>query len=167
MAHPCCFHLVHNHQQAHDAAQRLFEHLRAEIEPLLPASAEILHIGATAVPGCLTKGDLDVVVRVDRDDYPAAEAKLADRFLRNRGSVRNEEFAAFEDPNRVPHLGIQLTTKGSDLDLFHLFTAALVANPELVGRYNAIKLAYHGRPMDEYRAVKDAFVSEVLRSRPR
>ncbi len=40
------------------AAERLFERVAAELEALLPASADVRHIGATAVPGCLTKGDL-------------------------------------------------------------------------------------------------------------
>ena len=107
----------------------------------------MLHVGATAVPGCLTKGDLDVVVRVEPADFAAAEARLAGRFGRNAGSVRTEDFAAFAEAGRSPPLGIQLTVKGGALDIFHAFAAALRGDPALVRRYNALKLRFRGRPM--------------------
>src|SRR4030095_4363123 len=107
-----------------------------------PGSAEVLHTGATAVPGCLTKGDLDIVVRVDRVDFAASEALLADRFRRNTGSIRTDEFAAFEDPDRSPHLGVQLTVKGGALDDFHRFAETLRQDPLLVRRYNDLKLRF-------------------------
>lgn len=164
MAHPDIFSIAFGCEQARQAAERLFEEVKRELVRLLPVSAEVMHIGATAIVGCLTKGDLDVVVRVDCNDFPAAEARLAAVFARNEGSMRNEEFAAFEDTTRTPHLGIQLTAKGGRFDIFHTFVVALRADPELVRRYNALKLAHHGQPMDRYRAAKDAFVVEVLRS---
>ena len=43
--------------------QHVVAKLNASLRPLLP-TAEIEHIGATAIPGALTKGDLDVMVRV-------------------------------------------------------------------------------------------------------
>ncbi len=46
---------------------RMFAGLRV----LLP-EAELDHIGATAVPGALTKGDLDILVRVSPPAFPAA-----------------------------------------------------------------------------------------------
>src|SRR5262245_17533537 len=96
---------------AREAAEALFAVVASELISVLPASAEVLHVGATAVPGCLTKGDLDIVVRVDRMDFAASEALLAKRFSRNVGSIKTDEFAAFEDADRSPHLGVQLTTK--------------------------------------------------------
>src|SRR5690606_26589608 len=86
------------------AAESLFAVVATELASLLPPTAEILHVGATAVPGCLTKGDLDILVRVEREEFPTSEAVLAKRFVRNRGSVRTGEFAAFEDPGSTPHL---------------------------------------------------------------
>jgi hypothetical protein len=32
-------------------------------------------------------------------------------------------------------------------------------NPEL---FNQLKRAWHGKPMDDYRAAKDAFIAQVL-----
>lgn len=53
----------------------------------------MLQIGATALPGCLTKGDLNVVVRVTQNDLDVANSTLDDRFARNVGSIRTNEFA--------------------------------------------------------------------------
>ncbi len=166
MTQPDQFRIAADVLKARQAAERLFATMRPQLREILPATAEVLHVGATAVPGCLTKGDLDIVVRVEREDFATAEAALAARFARNPGSIRTDEFAAFEDKAATPHLGIHLTVKGAALDVFHRFAAALRADPALVKRYNALKRAYDGQPMDRYRAAKDAFVADVLRSTP-
>jgi len=160
------FHLIEDEDAARAAADTLFAAIKRTLQSILPGAAEILHVGATAIPGCLTKGDLDVVVRVASADFAAAYSGLAAHFARNAGSVRTADFAAFEDAGRTPHLGIQLTVNGSPFDVFHRFAAALRADPELVARYNALKRAYHDRPMTLYRAAKDAFITDVLRSDP-
>ncbi len=156
------FHSAVDGEGARLAAQALFDRVRTRLEPRMPSSAEIRHVGATAVPGCATKGDLDVVVRVDADGFDAAEAHLAALFPRNPGSVRTGDFAAFADEAQSPPLGIQLTAKGGRFDVFHLFVDALRANPALVARYNALKARFEGKPMDAYRAAKAGFVEEVL-----
>jgi len=165
MIHAQHFHLTEDNDAAHAAADQLFAVVRSALMPILPPAAEILHVGATAIPGCLTKGDLDIVVRVEGADFAAAERCLAARFTRNEGSVRTDSFAAFEDAGRTPHLGIQLTVKDGPIDVFHRFAANLRADPELVDRYNTLKRAHHDHPMTLYRAAKDVFISDVLRSR--
>ena len=165
MADDDTFTLAANADAVREAAEALFAMVAAELISVLPGSAEVLHVGATAVPGCLTKGDLDIVVRVDRADFAVSEALLAKRFGRNEGSIRTDEFAAFEDPNRRPNLGVQLTVKGGALDDFHRFAEELRRDPHLVRRYNDLKLRFNGKPMDDYRAAKDAFVTEILSGR--
>lgn len=144
------------------AADRLFARTAATLREVLPASADIRHIGATAIPGCLTKGDLDIVVRVPAGDFAAADAALANLFARNTGSTHSETFSAFEDPAASPPLGIQLAAIGSPDDCFHLFAEALLQDADLVTRYNDLKRNFDGRPMAEYRAAKDAFIAAVL-----
>ena len=84
------------------------------------------------------------------------------RFARNLGSDRTPYFAAFEDRGAAPHLGIQLVVVGSECDDFHPFIAVLRADPALVAEYNRLKQAWHGKPMDDYRRAKDAFIARVL-----
>ena len=156
------FSLHRNAAEARAHADRLFERVSSELRALLPPSADVRHIGATAIPGCVTKGDLDIVVRVAAADFLAADGALAGRYSRNVGSKRTACFASFEDAGTAPHLGIQLTIAGGEDDDFHLFAEALTRNPELVARYNALKRQFDGQPMDVYRAAKSEFVTTVL-----
>lgn len=145
----------------HSAAER-FGEIEASLIAFLPASAEVLHVGSTAVVGCLTKGDLDVVVRVARHDFSMAEAELAVRYPRNLTSARTHDFSAF---CAAPEVGIQLTAIGGAFDFFHVFSDALRAAPELIEAYNRLKRRYDGRPMEDYRKAKDAFVTALLANR--
>ena len=149
-------------EAAREAADRLYAETIEWLRPVLPESAEIHHVGATAIPGCLTKGDLDMVVRVEASDFPAADRALDSRYARNTGSVRTECFSAFEQPESVPPLGIQLTAKGGAYDFFHLFVARLLAEPALVACYNDLKRRFEGKPMEDYRAAKSDFIGHVL-----
>lgn len=155
-------------ERARAAADALFEKTADALLRLLPVSADIRHVGATAVPGCITKGDLDIVVRVAATDFAAADAVLAARYSRNQGSARTDTFAAFEDDAVEPHLGIQLAVIDSADDFFHQFAYALRENSDLLARYNALKKSFDGRPMAEYRAAKDEFIAATLAgTRPR
>ena len=161
------FSLHPDEAKARAAAERLFERVAADLRVLLPASADIRHVGATAVPGCLTKGDLDIVVRVPAEAFVATDQALAARFARNVGSKHTDSFSAFEDAAATPHLGIQLAVVGSEDDCFHFFVEALRQDRGLVARYNALKIAFDGQPMEVYRAAKSAFIQDVLSRRDR
>ena len=52
-----------------------FAEHRERIARRLPA-AEIEHVGSTSIRGALTKGDLDLLVRVDAAGFAAAAAAL-------------------------------------------------------------------------------------------
>lgn len=144
------------------AAQHLYAKVEQRLKRDLPPGVDIRHIGATAVPGCLTKGDLDVLVRVPPEGFAATESALARLYERNLGSLRTETFAAFEDAAETPHLGIQLVAAGGPQDFFHHFIEALRASPELLADYNALKRRYDGSSMDAYRSAKDRFIARVL-----
>ncbi len=117
--------------------------------------------------GCLTKGDLDIVVRVPAQDFSNADAALASRYARNEGSIRTETFSAFEEASSQHHLGIQLTVIDGPFDFFHQFAEELQRSSQLVEEYNALKRSYDGADMAAYRAAKDAFVERVLSARNR
>lgn len=149
-------------ERAFEEAQRQFEAFVRSLSGVLPPNTDVRHIGATAVPGCLTKGDLDVVIRVPIDHFSDVDAALASRFSRNEGSIRTETFSAFEDASSQPQLGVQLTAIAGPFDVFHLFIEALRQSPRLVEEYNALKVQHNGSDMVAYRTAKDAFVKKVL-----
>jgi len=149
---PALFEMVHREATA------IMEWLRG----LLPASAEILHIGATSIPDCLTKGDLDLVVRINRHDFVAARDALDSSCGTNLGSVRDESFASYAiEGHRLP-VGVQLVVRGSTYDGFHIFWDRMRASPSLREDYNALKQRWEGGDMEAYRAAKNDFISAVL-----
>ncbi|ADP71286.1 hypothetical protein Rvan_2058 [Rhodomicrobium vannielii ATCC 17100] len=118
MARHDLFGLALDADAARRAAEALFETVKRELDSVLPTCAEALHIGATSIPGCLTKGDLDIVVRVERADFSGVKRCFSTLFSPNVGSTCTDDFAAFEDDRRTPHLGIQLTAKVAAKDVF-------------------------------------------------
>ncbi|MGE0482163.1 MAG: GrpB family protein [Phycisphaerae bacterium] len=146
---------------ARRVAECAFAALHAELSILLP-HADIQHVGSTSVPGALTKGDLDIAVRVSAGRFERGEAVLARRFARNEGNERTTEFASFKDDDADPPLGVQLVVAGSEADTFVRFRDALRADAALVAEYNALKQSFEGRAMDAYRVAKWAFIDRVL-----
>ncbi|WP_417676463.1 GrpB family protein [Roseibium sp.] len=148
-------------QDASLRAERLFNEVRLLVADAVPI-ADIRHIGATAVPGCLTKGDLDIVVRVPAEKFEEADQALSLLYPRNFGSIRTTTFSAFEDSARAPQLGVQLVAIDGPHDFFHQFAEALKASPDLLQAYNELKMEFAGRDMITYRRAKDAFVEKAL-----
>lgn len=142
-------------------AERLFRRLRPRIARRVPQGL-IVHIGATAIRGLATKGDLDIVVRVRAADFAASERTLAAMFDRNLGSDRSASFAAFKDDDASPPLGVQLVAVGSTNDNFHTLKDLLVRDRNLRWRLQLMKRRFHGRSMDRYRAAKGRLLDGAL-----
>jgi GrpB-like predicted nucleotidyltransferase (UPF0157 family) len=142
-------------------ADRLYAEVAPRIAAVLPA-ADIHHVGSTAVPESLTKGDLDIVVRVSVNDFAEAEAVLESMFARNTGSFRSDEFAAFLDSSTDPELGVQLVVAGSKVDHFLQWRALLERDPNLRREYDELKRRFDGKSMDAYREAKAQFIAERL-----
>ncbi|HZJ12897.1 MAG TPA: GrpB family protein [Methyloceanibacter sp.] len=132
------------------------------LQSLLGPESEIFHVGATSVPGCITKGDVDLVVRVEADRYRAARAILDEHYDKNLGSPRDDRFASFADETGTFPLGVQLVTRGSEYDTFQRFTDQLRRSDELRASYNALKRSFVGAEMDDYRKTKADFIEETL-----
>lgn len=140
--------------RARDAA---LEQLRAA----LPAWADALEVGSTAVEGVLGKGDIDLLVRVPRARFEEARAIVDQLFERNPDQLSNDQYQGYLVPDELD-VAVQLTVRDGPYDHFIAFLDALRASPELVERYNALKRAWDGEPMDEYRRAKARFIAEVL-----
>lgn len=130
---------------------------------LIPG-AEIEHVGATSVPGALTKGDVDLLVRVQQADLSGAIAALRNAYAVHQPENWTPRYASFTDPReQEPPVGVQVAVRGSAEDgLFGPFRDALIADPALLAEYNALKLRCDGQQYEEYTATKGAFVERVL-----
>ena len=138
----------------------------ASIERLL-GDVEIDHIGATAIPGALTKGDVDVRMRVSREQFPAAVAALKIRYAIHQPENWNDAFASFKDQITFSlPLGIQVVVRDSGSDFFLYHRDRLRADPRLLAEYNQLKTRHQGGKPEAYWRAKNRFFERVLAERP-
>jgi GrpB-like predicted nucleotidyltransferase (UPF0157 family) len=136
-----------------------FEKLKGRLSRAIPYS-EIEHVGSSAIMGALSKGDLDVLVRISKDRFPEAiEAIQSLGFSVKPGTLRTESLCMLEGPNEV---AVQLIEKGSKFEMFVRFRDRMNADPSLVEKYNQLKLSCAGKSPNEYRAIKSKFIELVL-----
>lgn len=138
-----------------------FAHHRRRLAILLP-EAECHHVGSTAVTGSLTKGDLDIQLRVPAERIAHADGILAAHYERNMTSTHTVTFSSFKDDGVSPTLGIQLTAIGGAEDIFCVVRDELNAHPDANQRYNDLKRCFEGCPMHDYRVAKSAFLETLL-----
>ncbi|MGG1218831.1 GrpB family protein [Priestia endophytica] len=146
-----------------EAAETLFLEEKAKLQLLLP-HAEIHHIGSTAIPGSLTKGDVDIQVIVNQEHFNSSREVLVKHYDVNSGSVSSNTFISFKDDDRDPPLGIQLTVRNSSLDIFWKITSVLRENENLRQQYDQIKQEFNGRSMEEYREAKARFLTNLMKT---
>ena len=138
-----------------------FARHRQRLARLLPY-ADAQHIGSTAVLGSLTKGDLDIQLRVTAERFARADAILASHYERNVASAHSPTFSSFKDDSDDPPLGLQLTVAGGPDDFFCQLRDYLIAHPEANERYNNLKRRFEGALMTDYRIAKSDFLEVLL-----
>lgn len=141
---------------------------RELIAALVP-DAEVEHIGATAVAGLLTKGDLDLLARVDAPRFHEAAEALEGSYEANQRESWTDDFASFADPQpREMPVEVQLVAVDSVWDLrFRRWLKLLTVDPAVRHRYNELKRAHTGADPDTYLKAKAAFIDEELEARAR
>jgi GrpB-like predicted nucleotidyltransferase (UPF0157 family) len=136
--------------------------VRARIVALFP-DAELHHIGATAVAGSLTKGDIDILYRVPQSEFDGVRDLLALHFITKQRVNWTADFASFGDEATYSMpVGIQLVAKDSVSDFFLYQRDYFLAHPEATEEYNMIKVAHAGEPPERYWKAKDAFLAKVV-----
>jgi GrpB-like predicted nucleotidyltransferase (UPF0157 family) len=120
------------------------------LRELLP-DAEIHHVGATSLPGAITKGDVDLVVRVDREHFAAVVEQLRHKFGRKQPENWSSTFSSFGDDDGYDlPLGIQVVVRGAEEDVFLHQRDFLRDHREVLDKYNQVKLQHAGDPADGY-----------------
>ena len=146
---------------------RAFKDEQAEILSLLP-HAEVLHTGATSVPAALTRGDLDIHVRVSSAEFSGARDALGGIYASYRTETWTGEFATFIALDASIATGIALTAIGGEHD--HRFIIGwdrLACDRRLLEEYNALKLKYDDTAdADSYEAAKSTFFSALVAGDP-
>jgi GrpB-like predicted nucleotidyltransferase (UPF0157 family) len=157
---PPTVHFVPLGQVAAQVAE-LRERHRGRLAMLLPG-ADVQEIGATTVPGSITKGDLDLLVRVPGSDFASARGTLGEAYAIHQLDNWTPTFASFKAAAREPGVGVHLVAEGSETDLLLLGSRdALLADPALLERYNALKREHEGADPETYLLAKAAFFESL------
>ena len=150
--------------------------LAAKVEPILDRvfarlrvlvpDAELHHVGATAISGSLTKGDVDVLVQVSPARFQATVDVLRQHFVVKQPMNWTSEFASFGDDTgyELP-LGIQVFVRDSSGDFLLFLRDYFIANPYALADYNRLKMAHADEGPEGYWKAKDAFFAKLLASR--
>ena len=121
--------------------------------------SEIRHVGSTAVVGLLGKGDLDLQVRLTREQWRDAVDAFGNAVTPNPGAYNDDNGRSFDlvvDGESVP-VGVHLTVKDGPHDEQWVYARLLADDADAVSALNAIKRRYDGADMDAYREAKGAF----------
>ncbi len=145
-----------------DAVTAAFRVERAKIRRLLPR-AEVVHTGATSVAEALTRGDLDIHVRVRADEFVLARDVLASVNVGYRREMWTPEFATFVVRDASIPTGIALTAiRGEHDRRFVTAWDRLRRDATLLRAYNELKLKHEGAADDSaYEAEKAAFFTAL------
>lgn len=141
-----------------EKAQSLFESEKRELSDLFP-DAGIEHIGSTAIPGTLTKGDVDINIRVISEEFDRVVETLKTLYEINQPENWSKEFASFKDDSR--DLGVQVTVINSPDDHFVAQREYLKGHPEVVSELNSLKEQFQGKGIDEYQRAKGEFFEKL------
>jgi GrpB-like predicted nucleotidyltransferase (UPF0157 family)/GNAT superfamily N-acetyltransferase len=120
--------------------------------------ADVEHVGATSMPDGVTKGDVDVNLRVSPDRFDEVVAALSTGFDVAQAQNWTATFASFSGTRRGWPLGIQVTVAGSDADFLVELRDLMRNDPTLRRQYDAIKRANAGAGRNAYWQAKDDFL---------
>ncbi len=141
--------------------ENLYRKYELQIAALLPG-ATIEHIGASSIPNAVSKGDLDILVAINGNELEKAVKLLSSLgFNEKSNTLRTQELCMLEN-SLGEDVAFQVVANGSKFDFFVKFRDKLRESPELVKQYNELKVSCTGRPHEEYRRKKSAFIEHVL-----
>ena len=136
--------------------RRILAAVRARLAPLLPPH-ELILTGGSSVPGALTKGDVDLHLRVAPEDFAGTVGILRGLYQVVHPEIWQATLATFAVEADLP-TGLAVTPAGSEHDVrFRRTWQLLAADPDRLAEYNAVKLGG-----GDYEAAKSAFFDRLL-----
>lgn len=144
---------------------KLFKNYAQHIRMLLP-DAVIEHIGASSIENAWSKGDLDIYVAVQINQFELCIELLCENlnFQEKLDTLRTHDLCMLESLND-DNVAIQLVVHHSQwCCLFLDFRDALRKSTQLVEQYNTLKQESSPLDMQRYRERKSAFIEKVLQN---
>jgi hypothetical protein len=154
-----------------DVARAVFAAQRRRLRHL-GVPGELLLVGGCCVSGALTRGDVDLHLRVPPDAFAHAVNLLRDHYPVVHPEIWTTTLATFDVPPGAPGdppAGLAATPLASEHDLrFTRSWQLLAADPALLAEYNAAKLAGESDVDGPgYEALKSAVFDRLVELWPR
>ncbi|GEA67244.1 hypothetical protein PA3_14020 [Acinetobacter pittii] len=148
-------------EQYQQRCAQLFNSYQKDISTLLPF-AQIEHIGSSAIPNAISKGDLDIYIEVMSEQFEFAIEQLKTlNFIEKQNTLRTHELCMLESLNN-DDVAFQIVVTDSIFTFFLTFKNKLINAPTLVNEYNELKLQCSHLDPDQYRTIKSDFINRVL-----
>lgn len=148
-------------EQYQQRCTQLFNSYQKEISTLLPF-AKIEHIGSSAIPNTISKGDLDIYIEVIPEQFEFAIEQLKTlNFIEKQNTLRTHELCMLESLNN-DDVAFQIVVTDSIFTFFLTFKNKLISSPTLVNEYNQLKLQCSHLDPDQYRTIKSDFINRIL-----
>lgn len=143
----------------------LFRCIALEVRGNLPY-ARVEHIGSSAIPSAISKGDLDIFVGVPPGRFSRSITRLERvGYSEKLDTLRTDSLCMLVTSKYACDVAIQLVANGTYFEMFLEFRDALRQDARLVAEYNAVKRHSEHLDEDEYRSNKAAFIERVLATR--
>ncbi|QGQ21108.1 hypothetical protein GC089_14505 [Cellulomonas sp. JZ18] len=145
-------------EEIHDAAVAVVEAERAALRAR-GVPGELVWTGGSSVPGALTRGDVDLHLRVAPEEFARAVALLREDHAVVHPEIWCATLATFAVDAPVP-AGLAVTPVGSEHDVRFTRTWELLrTDPRLLAAYNAMKTSAADA---DYEDRKSVFVDRLL-----
>ena len=140
----------------------IFILLKNEIESHLPM-AKIEHIGSSSIKGAISKGDLDVLVVVEKTNFDDSLERIKSLgYIEKKNTLRTDSLCMLITDKYDYDVAIQLVVNGREQESFVRFRNLLGARPLLLEEYNKLKMSSIDLTEDEYRLRKSKYIQKVL-----
>lgn len=135
--------------------------VKPSLRTLLP-NCQIEHVGATSMPDGVTKGDVDLSVRVSADLFDEAVDSLRGRFDIAQPDNWTATYASFSDASRALPVGLQVSVVGSSDDFLVALRDLMRADSDLRHAYDRVKRDAAPLGSDGYWRAKNDFLVPIL-----
>jgi len=152
-----------------DEYQAIASHIFLDLEKKLYSElpyAVIKFNGSSMLPNAISKGDLDIYIQVPADKFEESIAALnSQRFIKKDDSGETNDFCLLHSTNFQIPVDIQLVCNGSDYENLMYFVERMKDRPDLIEKYNQLKLATQHLSEIEYSNAKTKFIYDVIEGR--
>lgn len=141
-------------------ARRILAAERARLRGL-DVPGELVLVGGSSVPGALTRGDVDLHLRVEPAAFGPAVERLRTVYDVVHPGIWQATLATFAVPGAPLPTGVAVTPAGSEHDVrFTVTWRRVAAEPALLAEYNALKTTGDDAGYEDR---KSAFFDRVVR----